>query len=806
MTGFTRLFKFIGWILFTSMVGIFFLLASFFLYLTPNLPSIDQLKDVQFQIPLRIYSQDGKLISEFGEKRRNPIEIKNVPETVINAFVAAEDNRFFSHHGVDIKGLMRAVIQLVTTGHIKSGGSTITMQVAKNFFLSREKTFTRKFNEILLALQIEQDLSKKEIIELYFNKIYLGNRSYGIEAAAQVYYGKHINELSLAQIAMIAGLPKAPSRYNPIANPDRALLRRNWILKRLFELQYISESDYTLSSQQPVTARYHGAITELDAPYLAEMARKEIISKYGQNAYTQGLIATLTINSKLQSHAQKAVQKGLENYDKRHGFRGAEQKISNETSSTAKMAELLAQTPSIAEQKPAIVTQVKSDTATLYTFPEGQIQLALKNASWARPYKTVNRKGPKPSSLSEILSIGDLIRVKKIGTDWQLSQVPALESALISINPSDGSIQALVGGYSFKQSKYNRAIQAHRQPGSNIKPFIYLAALHKGFSASSTINDAPIVFEDSKLETSWRPENSGGKFAGPTRLRQALYTSRNLVSIRLLKATGITDTLKYLKRFGFNPEQLPHNLSLALGSAALTPMQIAKGYSIIANGGYPIQPFFISSISTDAGETLYEHPKVELCKSKCKSKETPSLTPNLHSIKDTKDILRLQPVTDPREIFIMHSILKDVIKKGTGRRARALNRNDLAGKTGTTNEQKDAWFSGFNQNIETTVWTGFDQPKTLGRHEFGATAALPIWIDYMREALKNTPNASMKQPEGIISVRINPETGKRTYAENSKAIFEYFRKENLPELEKKPDSTTQSERSNDMPRADEELF
>jgi penicillin-binding protein 1A len=803
MPGFTRFFKFIGWSLFTCLMGFFFLLSAFFLYLTPNLPPVSQLKDVQFQTPLRIYSEDGKLISEFGEKRRSPIHIENVPKHFIDAFVSAEDNRFYTHHGVDPKGLVRAVVQLATTGHIKSGGSTITMQVAKNFFLSREKTFTRKFNEILLALQIEQELSKSEIIELYFNKIYLGNRAYGIEAAAQVYYGKHINELTLPQMAMIAGLPKAPSRYNPIADKKRALERRNWILKRMFELGYITNSEYDLAIATPVTASYHGAMPELDAPYLAEMARKEIVNKYGQDAYTRGLIATLTVDSKLQAKAKEAVQKGLEAYDRRHGYRGPEQKVSASIlSSESQMADFLGQIPTIAGQIPAIVTSVSETTASLYILDKGTVTLPIEHAKWARSYITVNARGPKVDNLKKLFQPGDLIRVRELNNQWYLTQIPDVQGALVSIRPDSGAVQALVGGYDFAQSKYNRAIQAQRQPGSNIKPFIYLSALNKGFTAASIFNDAPIVFEDTKLETAWRPENSGGKFAGPTRLRRALYTSRNLVSIRLLKATGIDTALKMLKKFGFDPDQLPHNLSLALGSAGLTPMQIATGYSIIANGGYPVSPYFIDKITTTSGDVLYQHPKTELCPVTCTTTESSS-----NPAADTSSDIKLTPIIDQREIYIMHSILKDVILKGTGRRAKVLHRSDLAGKTGTTNDQKDAWFSGFNQNLETTVWTGFDQPKTLGRHEFGATAALPIWIDYMQTALKNMPLSSMKRPNGIVSVRIDAKTGKRTYIGNPDAIFEIFRKEHVPDMEKKPENPNTSPNKNqDSAPVYEQLF
>lgn len=822
MLRFVSFYRFLGWSFVTGLCGTGLLVASFYLYLTPNLPDVEQLRHTQLQIPLRIFSSDDKLIAEFGEKRRSPITIDQVPEKLSQAFIAAEDNRFYEHHGVDIKGLLRAVTQLATSGKIQSGGSTITMQVAKNFFLSREKTFTRKFNEILLALQIEQELSKNEILELYFNKIYLGNRAYGIEAASQVYYGKSVAKLTLAEMAMIAGLPKAPSRYNPIANPSRALIRRNWILDRMLDIGFIDANQHAIAKETPISAVYHGSKPQTQAPYLAEMARKELVEKYGDEAYSEGFNVYLTINSTLQEAANKAVQKGLEAYDERHGYRGPENKISIDSPFAAEnINSAINNMTNYGDLVIAVVKEVKDNEAILFTKKHGEVVLDNESIKWARPFISVNRLGKAPKNVSDVLSPGDIIRIKQTpdNQQWKLAQTPKVQGTLVSIAPSSGAIKALVGGYDFAQSKYNRALQAERQPGSNFKPFIYLAALENGSTAATLINDAPIVFEDKNLEASWRPENSSGKFFGPTRLRTALYKSRNLVSIRLLKKTGIRTTRNFVSRFGFDSEALPNDLSLALGSAGMTPMEIATGYSAIANGGYKTQPYFIDRIEDSKGDVIFQatptltpdaiaklninEPIKTISEVENIAAETTETNSNKNDRLPLEAISATQPlapayheaesIIDERTIYIMHSILKDVIIRGTGRKAQILKRSDLTGKTGTTNDQKDAWFSGFNTETETTVWVGFDQPTTLGRREYGATAALPIWIDYMRVALADTPSATMKQPAGLITVKINTETGKLAKAGDKNTVFEIFRKENAPQPDNNPGSNTTQE-------------
>ncbi|WP_406564976.1 penicillin-binding protein 1A [Mangrovitalea sediminis] len=793
-----RISKVVFWWFLAGICGTGLILSSFYLFLQPGLPPVGDLRDVKLQIPLRIYSSDNKLIAEFGEKRRTPITIDQVPQLQIDAFLAAEDSRFYQHHGVDPKGLMRAAVELATTGSIQSGGSTITMQVAKNYFLSREQTFIRKFKQILLAIQIENELTKSQILELYLNKIYLGNRAYGIEAAAQVYYGQTDKHLTLPQMAMLAGLPKAPSAYNPLADAQRAMVRRNWILQRMHKLGYITEEQLNSAVMTPLTASYHGPRSQLHAPYVAEMARADVVSKFGDAAYTDGYQVKLTVNSARQEAANQAIHDGLEAYTKRHGYLGpAAHWDIGQTPDQAKLQDRLNGLNTIANLTPAVVLSMTDQAATVLVKDHGLATMPLSSMQWARRYIDQDRRGPEPKKPSDILQDGDVVYVTlaQPTSDGQaandtsatdggsvappaasltvdLAQVPKVEGALVALDPHTGAIEALEGGFSFSDSKYNRALLAKRQPGSNFKPFLYLAALENGDSAATIINDAPIVFNDSQLETEWRPENAGGHFNGPTRLRQALYQSRNLVSIRLLRDIGIDKVLSYVKHLGLDTSTLPDNLTLALGSGTLTPMDIARGFAVIANGGYSIQPYLIQSITDGSGKEVYQAPKVVLCDTNCDDLKAQ------HAGDQTVTIA--PRVADARAVYIMHSILHDVITKGTGRRALALNRTDIAGKTGTTNDQRDAWFSGFNYNLSASVWVGFDQPAPLGRGEYGAVAALPVWMEFMKSALKGSPPAVMPEPPGIVTVRIDPETGKRAPPGDKNAMFELFRQNNVP--------------------------
>jgi penicillin-binding protein 1A len=812
--------------LFLTGLGITLVLSSgFYLYLRPGLPAAEQLFDIKLQTPLRIYSQDNKLIAEFGEKRRAPVTIGQVPERQLQAFLAAEDARFYEHFGVDIKGLARAALELASTGQIQSGGSTITMQVAKNYFLSRDRTFIRKFNEILLALQIERELDKNTILELYLNKIYLGNRAYGIAAASKVYYNKPVEELTLAQMAMLAGLPKAPSAFNPLANPSRALTRRNWILGRMKELEMISQDDYEQAVNAELTATYNATETEVDADYVAEMARSEMVRRFGDNAYTDGYSVTLTVDSVKQQTATDALRQGLEAYDRRHGFRGAVGTIDTESLNADELAAALRPYPRTGPLIPAVVLQTDdtNGTASLHARFLGPVTMALDTMTWAQRYRTENLTGPEPKKPSDVLSPGDVVYVKALNnavsppldedqtqttTDTiqnvALYQVPRVEGALIALTAETGAIEALSGGYSFGQSKYNRAIQAKRQPGSTFKPFLYLNALESGFTPATLINDSPIVLEEEGQEIAWRPQNSSGQFYGPTRLREALYRSRNLVSVRLLRDLGVQPMLEYLERLKVPTSDMPANLSLALGSGLLSPMELARGTAVIANGGYDVQPFLIRKIEDARGTAVYKAPEVILCDSNCgKIAEIAEIeeidVQNADSSGKTNDDFivtelnnealesivqappRLMPrLADERSVYILHSMMRDVIKLGTGTRAKALNRDDLAGKTGTTNDQIDTWFAGFNYKQAVISWVGFDQPAPLGRNEFGASTALPIWIDYMRVALDQTPSAQMPRPNGIVNVRINADTGRRARP-GEEGVFELFREEDEPE-------------------------
>ena len=811
------------------------------LYLSPQLPEVEQLRDVQLQTPLKVFSADNKLIGEFGDQRRSPIRFDQIPEDYVNALLAAEDDNFFNHHGVDLFGLLRAVSQIITTGDIQSGGSTITMQVARHFFLTLDQTFIRKFNEILLAFQIEHELSKEEILELYANKMFHGKRAHGIQAAANVYYGKNVDALTLSQIAMISGLYKAPTTRNPINNPEAAIERRDWILGRMRRLNYIDQTRYDTAIAEPLSATQHGSSVEVSAPYAAEMVRAEMYRQFGDDAYTQGYEVYTTLDSSAQIAADNSIVHGVLAYDARHGYRGAEASASEDIYLDAdRTIEYLEEIPSVAGLIPAVVTKVGDTSAVIYIREHGYIDLAWENGlSTAKPYKTPSWQGKAPTTAKEVVTPGDLIRVRlNDESQWQLSQLPNAQAALVALNPQDGAILALSGGFDFYNNRFNRAISAKRQPGSNLKPFMYAAALSQDFNAATVINDAPIVLEDAALEGIWRPENDTGKFYGPTRFREALYRSRNLVSIRILRSLGIHKARQAIMQFGFAPEDLANNLTLALGSEAVEPIKIARGYAAFANGGYLIHPYLITEIRDRRGDALFRSNPPTVCHNCDKtgdqlapfqfaaptsadnldnnppSLETPPdesiasdeqdtthdttqntlLNDQAESIAEqeiqntaypslaTLEPIQAEQILDPRVHFIMDSILKDVIQRGTGHRARTLERGDIAGKTGTTNGPRDAWFSGYTPDIVTTTWLGFDDNSELGSGEFGGTAALPIWIDFMQHALKDKPERYFKEPEGLVIARIDPETGERTANATRGGMLEYFLKENTPPL------------------------
>lgn len=775
-----RLLKFFWWSCVAVFCGLALSFSGAFLYLSPGLPSVESLRSIQLQIPLRVYSSDNKLIAEFGEMRRSPIRFDDIPQDFIHALLAAEDDNFANHYGVDFTSLMRAATQLLSSGHIQTGGSTITMQVAKNFFLTNERSFSRKISEILLALQIERELSKNEILELYVNKIYLGNRAYGIEAAAQVYYGKSIRDTSLAQMAMIAGLPKAPSRYNPLINPQRSMERRDWILGRMLKLGAIDQARYDAAIAEPVDARHHVQPPELNAPYIAEMARAEMVGRYGSDAYTEGFRVTTSVPAALQEAANQSLHDGLISYDQRHGYRGPETRLPGLTRE-AWLQELSKQ-KSIGGLEPVIVSQVEKSGILVLKRNGEEEPVAWDSMKWARPFLNTNSLGPRPQKPEDVVQIGDLVRVERETKNNNLlfRQIPAAQSALVSLDPQNGAIRALVGGFSFEQSNYNRAAQAKRQPGSSFKPFIYSAALDSGFTAASLVNDAPIVFQEAGMDEAWRPKNDNNTFLGPIRLREALYKSRNLVSIRLLQTIGIDFALNYISNFGFNKQDLPRNLSLALGTANLTPLEIATGWTAFANGGYKIQPYLIERIDSREGKPLFIANPARTASSAANLEEQNAMPLSLEANTAPVKPVIAEQIIDERTAYILTNMLQDVIKRGTGRRALAMGRGDLAGKTGTTNESKDSWFSGYNADYVTTVWSGFDQPESLGRHEYGGTVALPIWMGYMSAALKDKPEHLPPEPAGLLTLRVDPLSGRAASPGAPDAYFELFKSEDSP--------------------------
>jgi len=763
-----------------------------YLYMTPQLPDVDQLKDVRLQTPLRIYSEDSKLIGEYGDKKRTPIDIKKAPDLFVKAILAAEDDRFYEHPGVDIKGLMRAATKLLQSGRIQGGGSTITMQVARNYLLTLDQTFTRKFKEILLSLQMEKELSKDEILELYVNKIFLGKRAYGFEAAAQVYYGVSLDELSLAQWAMLAGLPKAPSSLNPITNPARALIRRDWILDRMLSLGYIGDDEHKEAKLAPITAKNHGITLDLYAPYVAEMVRAEMVERYGRDeAYNSGYRVFTTIDSNLQLAAQTAVERGLLEYDERHGYRGAEANLlehqqSEDSDTSSQAASKLAWRKQLSEVDvvgglvPAVVVAITEKEMMVMIASGEQIVLPWSDLKRWRKYINEDRRARMMEQVSDLFNVGDLVRLQLHEGGYRLSQIPEVQAAIVSVDPSNGAIRALIGGYSYAHSKYNRVTQAARQPGSSFKPFVYLRAIEEGYSPATLINDSPVVFADASLESIWRPENDGGKFLGPIRMRQALYQSRNLVSIRMMRALSPNQVIKGLNRFGFDEDAMPRDLSLALGSHAMTPLAMVGGYTLLANGGYGVDSHVIARIETAQGEIVDDLSGRKICNDFDMDTDVEEAVDLTALLAESDSDRCAEQVIDPRVAYLVDDMLKDVITRGTGKKARVLNRNDLAGKTGTTNGPRDAWFSGYSYgNLVTTAWVGFDANTKLGRREYGGSAALPIWINFMQVALEGVEEKPRMQPEGLVQIRIDPKTGRRVSG-GVEGVFEYFREEFAP--------------------------
>ena len=760
-------------------------ISSLNIYISEKLPEAQEIREIELQVPLKIFTADTKLIGEFGEKRRSALKFDDIPPYFVKAVLAAEDDDFFNHSGVSYSGLIRSVLRLLISGEVQGGGSTITMQVAGNYLTGRDINLFRKIKDIFLAYRLERIYSKEEIFEFYVNRIFLGNRAYGIASASEVYYGLSIKDLNLAQWAMIAGLPKAPSSMNPLVNPRRALIRRNWILTRMLDLGSIHQEQFDLAIKAPISATYHGLVSEANAPYLAETIRRFMISEYGLDAYKEGLEVYTTIDSELQNQAVAALKKGLETYDKRHGFRLPENyaKVFPENFFVEDLEyrlNLIAESNSlplgiseVPEEEPLenIYSLLLNITTTDNKFPA--LVLSVQNdfvalsgdrtvhkiawsseLSWARPYINEDQRGPKPKSYSELLKEGDLVWLEKdkIKSNISLTQIPKVQGSIVAMDPKSGGVKALVGGYDFFLSKYNRATQSSPLLGSNYKPFLYASALDAGLTASTLINDAPIVFEDKALEDKWRPRNASGRFYGPTRLREALLQSINLVSIRLLREVGIERVRKYSENFGFKLDELNSDLSLALGTASLSPIKNASAYSVFANGGKAVEPYFITMIVDRTGEVIFQ-------------KEEP----------ETKQVI------DARIAFIIQDILQEAAKRGTAKKISELGRGDLAGKTGTTNEAESTWFTGFNEFLVTTVWVGFDQPKSLGNREFGSSTALPIWLDFMRPNIDFLPRNKNLPPNGIVSIKVDKKTGLKLESNSGNSIFEYYLEEYLPE-------------------------
>ena len=783
-----------------------------YVYLKPALPDVDSLREVQLQVPLRIYTRDGRLIASIGEQRRIPVRYDQLPPKLIEAFLATEDDRFFRHHGVDWQGILRAALANARAGRISQGASTITMQVARDMFLTPHRDMKRKMSEVYISLLMEAEFTKEEIFSLYVNKIFLGQRAYGVAAAAEVYFGKTLDQLNLAEMATLAGIPTAPSTINPVANAQAATVRRAHVLGRMLDLHYITQAEYEAAKATPMESRLHGPSIEVDAPYVAEMVRNEMQSKYGDSIYTAGYQVYTTIDSRLQPAATVALRTGLLEYDRRHGWRGATarvdlSKIKDAGALNAELEEL----PVVGGLRPAIVEKVEAKSARIYVKDLGSVELPWDKMSWARRELPEEKVDRAPAQGSDIMSPGDVIyTVGSSAATLQFVQVPEAQSALVAVDPRDGGVVALVGGFDYFQSKYNRVIQARRQPGSSFKPFVYAAAFDKGYTPASVVLDAPIVVDAAGMEQAWRPKEDEDRFMGPVRLREAMAHSINLVSVRLVRDIGLDYTWNYVQRFGFDKSQLPQDLTMALGTAEVSPLQMATAYSTFANGGFKVNSYYVDHIDDAAGNTLYQAQPLMACPECDRGPDSAATVPAANAApasragsgagasadrdsqldrgeSDGKTLIpakQLAPqIIRPQVAYLLSDMMADVIRHGTAQRALVLNRDDIAGKTGTTNDAHDAWFNGFNGNLVASVWTGFDQDRSLGDGEQGARAALPTWIFFMRQALAGSPRYKLAPPDGIVTARISPSTGLLASADDPNAIMEKFIEGTLPKPE-----------------------
>ncbi|MGE5129840.1 MAG: penicillin-binding protein 1A [Sphingomonadaceae bacterium] len=740
--------------------------AGAYQFLAPEIPAAAELREVRMQMPLAVYSRDGKLIAQIGEQRRIPVAWDEIPPLLVDAVLAAEDDRFFEHPGVDWQGLVRAAISNVSAGGVREGGGTITMQLARNTVLTNERTLRRKFKEVFLALRLEREFSKQEILTLYLNRIFLGQRAYGVGAAAQVYFDKRPAELTLAEAALIAGLPRSPSLDNPVASIGRARERRAYVLRRMVETGKIGPAERAAAEAAPIEARVHGPVAELDAPYVAEMARLEMVERFGDSALIEGYHVTTTVDSRLQAAADAAARSTLLAYERRHGYRGPEARLDAALLADPKsVAVALREHPDRGGLVAGVVESVSERSALVRGRDGVAIELGWDDLSWARRALPDDALGPSPKSAGEVVAPGDVVYLESLADGrHRLAQIPVVAGALVALEPRDGAIVALVGGFDFRGSKYNRAVQAKRQPGSAFKPFVYSAALERGFTPASLINDAPIVIEGGAGTEEWRPQNITKRFYGPTPLREALVRSRNLVSIRLLRATGIGPAMRHISAFGFGPEALPANLTLALGTGQVTPLDMARGFAVFANGGFRVTPYLIARITDDEEREVYAAGPAVACE-------------------DCPGEPAAPQAISPANAFVMTDVMTDVIQRGTAQAARSLGRRDIAGKTGTTSDRRDAWFVGFNADYVAAAWVGFDQERSLGANEEGGRTALPMWIGFMEEALRDRPEHRLPEPPGVIRMWVDRSTGRPTAAGATGAVFEAFLESHAPQAD-----------------------
>ncbi len=778
-------------------------IAGAYQFLESELPDAAELRELRLQLPLTVYSRDGKLIAQIGEQRRIPVSREQIPQVVVDAFLASEDDRFFQHPGVDWQGLVRALATNVSAGGVREGGGTITMQLARNTVLTSERTLRRKLKEVFLALRIEREFTKEEILTQYLNRIFLGQRAYGIGAAAEVYFNTRVEKLTLAEAAMIAGLPRSPSRDNPAASIERARARRAYVLRRMVETGKIDETARAAADRAPLASRIYAPVVEVEAPYVAEMVRQDLVHRYGPAAMTDGYRVTTTLDSRLQAAANRAVWRTMLEYDRRHGYRGPVERLDAAAlADPAALDAALQRHPDPGDLRAAVVTGVEPREARLQARGGQSITLDWDGMAWAREALPADTLGPAPRSAGDVLAPGQVVYVEPLAEGrWRLAQLPTVGGAFVALDPADGAIIALVGGFDFGASKYNRAVQARRQPGSAFKPFLYSAALEKGFTPATLINDAPIVLPGGGGENGmeeWRPQNITKRFYGPTPMREALVRSRNLVSIRLLRGTGIGPAIRHIGSFGFGPEAMPPNLTLALGTGSVTPLDMARGFAVFANGGWRVTPYFVAQITDQTGATVYAASPPLACPD-CVDAAPPDGVDAAEGV-ETPDAAIAPAAEDapaasgsvpparraPRAIsaanaYVMTDIMTDVVQRGTAQRAKVLGRSDIAGKTGTTSDRRDAWFVGFNADLAAAAWIGFDQERSLGETEEGGHTALPMWIYFMQEALKDRPEHRLPEPPGVVRMWVSRESGAPASAGSGGAIFEVFLDGHSPE-------------------------